>query len=427
MKQSASNPILPDGICMPDVEAHVWEDGRMYLYGSRDICGADYWCAREVHVFSSDNLIDWVDHGVAFTTDDIRWTDAPSIYSPDCAYRDGTYYFYYSMPGGKNGVAVSDKPYGPFTDVGQIQGAEGIDPAVFVDDDGTAYLYWGQNDNIRAAKLKDNMVEIDPETVTQPLRQAEHYFHEGFSLRKIGGKYYAIYTERKRHGKMATSQGYAVSDCPTHGFIYKGTVIDSFHADAETWNNHGSMGCFHGQWYVFYHRSTHGTRFSRQVCAEPLTFDENGDIAEVPMTSSGIAGTLSASLPVSGSCACELHGDARIAGDESCDLRLVLADLSHGDSAVFRYLTFSGENTLILRLRGRGTGRVELEIDGKYYSSTTIEATDTYSEFYEMIPAISGTHTVTLKCYNVYVYANTNNGERDKFVFYLADFRFEKA
>jgi len=426
MKQPASNPLLPDGICMPDAEAHVWADGRIYLYGSMDYCGADYWGAEQVHVYSSDNMIDWVDHGVAFTTADIRWTQTPAIYAPDCMYRDGVYYFYYSMPGGKNGVAKSTCPYGPFEDVGQMQGVQGIDPAVLIDDDGQAYLYWGQNDNIRVAKLRDNMVEIDPDTITQPLTVAEHHYHEGISVRKINGKYYAIYTERTRHGDIPTSQGYAVSDHPMHGFVYKNTVVDSFNADVETWNNHGSMACFRGQWYVFYHRSTHCTRVSRQLWVEPLTFDENGNIAEVPMTSSGAAGTLSAALPITGSCACELYGFARVARDARSQRALVLADLRHGDTAVYRYLAFSGENTLVLRLRGEGTIRVELEIDGRYHDCIIVDASTDYTQVRKVIPAISGVHTVTLRFYNVYSWT-CSNSDRSRAVAFLEEFRFENT
>ena len=178
------NPILAENIFVPDAEAHVWEDGRIYIYGSFDIQGRRAYCSDEYHVYSSDNMVDWTDHGVSFSLKDIDWIDDKdggymALYAPDCAYRDGKYYLYYCIPGGKCGVAYSDKPYGPFTNIGQIEHVEGIDPAVFIDDDGQAYLYWGQFDRVRVAKLKDNMTEIETETAVQPLSVAEHEFHEG--------------------------------------------------------------------------------------------------------------------------------------------------------------------------------------------------------------------------------------------------------
>jgi hypothetical protein len=115
----AHNPILAPDIFIPDVEAHVWEDGRMYLYGSFDIQGKASFCSDVHHVYSSDDMIHWVDHGVVFSLADSTWAkDCGALYAPDCAYRDGWYYLYYCVPDGRNGVAKSQSPTGPFVDVG---------------------------------------------------------------------------------------------------------------------------------------------------------------------------------------------------------------------------------------------------------------------------------------------------------------------
>ena len=199
-RSAAPNPILGSRFFVPDVEAHVWSDGRVYLYGSLDLPGRMEYCSDRYHVFSSDNLTDWVDHGVAFSLQDTAWAkDLGALYAPDCAYRDGTYYLYYCVPDGRCGVAVSFSPYGPFRDIGPIAHVHGIDPAVLLDDDGCAYLYWGQMDGVRAARLKDNLTEIDPETVSQPLSVWEHEFHEGSSVKKIGGKYYYLFRRLKEN------------------------------------------------------------------------------------------------------------------------------------------------------------------------------------------------------------------------------------
>ncbi len=340
------NPLLDDNVFVPDAEAHVREDGRIYLYGSYDIKGADKYCSDRYHVFSSDDMETWVDHGVSFTFPEEWAYDCPYkvLYAPDCAYRNGKYYLYYCIPDGRCGVAVSDRPYGPFEDIGQIKGMQGIDPAVFIDDDGQAYIYWGQFDGVRSAKLNPDMTTIDADSVTQPLSVAEHDFHEGSSVKKINGKYVFVYTDTHRHkdkvgGGMATCLGYAVSDRPQSGFEYRGVIIDNYGCDPGTWNDHGSIECFRGQWYVFYHRSSHGSQFSRRVCAEKISIDENCNIKEVVMTS----GELNADEYIKANRACALTGSAFLGGDG-----MILRSVRPGDTATFRYVSFNGQRKAVI-------------------------------------------------------------------------------
>lgn len=101
---------------------------------------------------------------------------------------------YYSLPEGEMGVAVSSQPYGSFQDLGKVTGVHGIDQSVLQDEDGSFYLYWGQLDCVRAAKLNDDMRSVDESAICQPLTVAEHAMHEGNSVRKRNGKYYYVYT-----------------------------------------------------------------------------------------------------------------------------------------------------------------------------------------------------------------------------------------
>ena len=402
----AHNPILPEHIFVPDVEAHAWGDGRMYLYGSFDIQGEKSFCSPVHHVYSSDDLIHWVDHGVVFSIEDSTWAkDCGVLYAPDCAYRDGWYYLYYCVPDGRCGVAKSQSPTGPFEDVGQIEGVWGIDPAVFIDDDGQAYLYWGQLTWCHVAKLKNNMVEIEQDTICTPLTVEEHEFHEGSSVKKINGKYYYLFADTHRHGDpdrpdgRPSCLGYAVSDHPMHGFTYGGVIIDNFGCDPGVWNNHGSMEQFNGQWYVFYHRSTHGSEFSRHVCIEPICFEKDGSIREIKQTSSGIAPAIKATERIPASLACELSGHVRIAGDPDLEHALVLCEISHGDSATYRYLDFEGENAFSICMRADANCRVELYTDGNYVADFKVRASKTYTTYDASIPALHGRHTLTLKLY----------------------------
>lgn len=395
------NPILPNDTFVPDAEAHVWEDGRIYLYGSFDIQGRMAYCSDRYHVYSSDNMVDWIDHGVSFSIADIDWAGENKhkldLYAPDASYRNGTYYLYYCLSDGRCGVASSKSPCGPFKDVGQIAQVDGIDPAVLIDDDGQAYLYWGQFDRVRVAKLKENMIEIEPDTIIQPLSVGEHEFHEGSSVKKINGKYYYLFTDTHRHGKKATSMGYAVSDHPMHGFQYGGVIIDNFGCDPKTWNNHGSMQCFNGQWYVFYHRSTHACEFSRHVCVEKITINDDGSIDEVQMTSSGIADAINASEIIDACYACELTGNIRIKGDSASERTLVLGDIKSGDSASYRYISFKGEKKINVKMKSDSPCTIELMIDGRHHSTVYADAGADYANVSASFEPLQGKHTLTLR------------------------------
>ena len=404
-----ANPLLPLEHFIPDVEAHVWSDGRIYLYGSTDIAGNGGYCSSDYHVFSSDDLVNWVDHGICLSSSQLTWVDGQvPLYAPDCAYRNGIYYLYYCIPDGRCGVATSPSPTGPFTDVGPIEHVTMIDPAVFIDDDGQAYLYWGQFDGVRVAKLKENMVEIDPESITQPLSVAEHEFHEGSSVKKINGKYYFLYTDTHRHGGRATSMGYAVSDNPMTGFTYGGVIVDNFGCDPQTWNNHGSMECFLGQWYLFYHRSTHSSRSSRHVCIEPITINPDGSINEVKMTTSGAAPALPARDTMTACRACEMSGNVRFEGDGKGNF--VLGQIRHGDTATYRYLDFAGENRFTVTAKADQPLRVEVYIDDWYQASAMVTPESTTGTV--SLPAITDRHTLTLK-----FYGNFTNASVSDFIF----------
>ena len=165
----AQNPIIRDQFSA-DPTARVF-NGRVYLYPSHDILPPedyprkDWFCMADYHVFSSDNLIDWQDHGVIVSQENVPWGNpkAYSMWAPDCVERNGKYYFYFpNAPkegrGFTVGVAISDRPDGGFVPEPEpIKGINGIDPCVLQASDGNAYIFWG---NGRCAKLKENMKEL---------------------------------------------------------------------------------------------------------------------------------------------------------------------------------------------------------------------------------------------------------------------------
>lgn len=358
------NPLLPRQFFTPDVEAHVMPDGRLYLYGSNDLSGNMDYCSQEYRVYSTDDpaLERWVDHGVSFrnaaATPGLPWNPAATLLAPDAAQRDGKYYLYVCANDQSEAVAQGDSPCGPFAGAKRIEGADGIDPAVFVDDDGQAYYLWGQF-SLKGARLNADMTSLDPASITDGLlTEQEHGFHEGSSMRKINGRYYIVFTDISRG--RATCLSYAVADQPLGPYRKGGVIIDNVYCDPETWNNHGSIECFQGRWFVFYHRSSQNSRFSRRVCVEPIAINPDGSIDEVVMTCNGASAPIDAFAPIDASIACRLKGNARALPTPGRPGEETLCHCGGGnwteDWAEYRWLDFGkGASACALALRGQGT------------------------------------------------------------------------
>lgn len=406
------NPILSKEYFVPDGEPRVWEDGRLYIYGSCDKVenqDTEEYCSYEYSVYSTDDLMNWVDHGTSFcskddegNTVDVPWA-TKRLFAPDCIYKEGKYYLYFCMQGNDEGVAVSDRPYGPFMDAVPIEGAhlDAIDPAVFIDDDGQAYYYWGQY-NCRAAKLNSDMKTLDITSINYCLIDEEGFgFHEGPSMRKRKGLYYLIYTDTRR-GK-ATCLSYAVSKSPMGPFEKGGVIIDNDGCDKATWNNHGSIVAFKGQWYIIYHRSVFGSRYVRRACIEPIYFDEKGTIKEVEMTTQGASSPLDARGEIDAYRACLLKGEVVTVQKvlNNGEREEYLASMKEGDIAVYKYLDFKDGLDKIavwISCNENVNGAIEIRIDslkGKKIGLCSFEtdgSIEDFKRFETMIEMTDGIH-----------------------------------
>ena len=343
---TAQNPIIPEAKYNSDPQARTWSmpDGtqRLYVYGSRDE-SSTWYCSHAYDVLSTDDMKSWKLTPDSFLSkgegDQVPYNDE-FLYAPDCFRKDGKYWLFYSQSGGRDveGVAVSDRPEGPFRDGSAIQGANQIDPSVFIDDDGQAYLFFGQF-AAKCARLNPDMRSIDRSTLRDSIiTEAEHHFHEGIQAFKRNGIYYLVYADISRRG-MPTCLGYATSEHVMGPYTYRGVIVDNFGCDPYVWNNHGSVGELNGQWYVFYHRSTNGTEMLRKSCVEPIRFNPDGTIDEVPMTTSGAAGYLDPFTLMPGWRACGLTGHARIVLRKQAG-REILAQIRRRDSALWRDFRF---------------------------------------------------------------------------------------
>lgn len=294
----AQNPFVSDQFTA-DPSARVFGD-RVYVYPSHDIrCpkgqGRPNWfCMEDYHVFSSDNLTDWTDHGVIVKQNEVPWVkkDNYAMWAPDCIYKNGKYYFYFpTFPKDTVtskrftiGVAIADHPAGPFIPHPKpIAGVDGIDPNVFIDKDGQAYLYWSDR-NIYAAKLKDNMLELATEVVILG-ELPEKGLKEGPYMFERNSIYYLTYPHVE---KKIERLEYAIGDNPLGPFKVTGVIMDE--SPTGCWTNHQSMILFKDQWYLFYHHNDYSPKFdkNRSIRVDSLFFNTDGTIKKVIPTLRGV-------------------------------------------------------------------------------------------------------------------------------------------
>jgi beta-xylosidase len=296
------NPFIVDQFTA-DPSARVF-DGRVYVYPSHDIPCTEgrgrigWFCMEDYHVFSSPDLTNWTDHGVMISQNKVKWVDssAYSMWAPDCIFKNGKYYFYFpsrpkdtsSIKGFTIGVAVSDKPEGPFVPQPEpIKNVRGIDPNVFIDKDDQSYLYWSQG-NLYAAKLADNMLDLasEPKTLTN---LPEKGLKEGPYMFERNGIYYLTYPHVEN--KIERLE-YATGDNPLGPFTFKGVIMDE--SPTGCWTNHHSIIEFKKQWYLFYHHNDLSPQFdkNRSVRIDSLFFNDDGTIQKVTPTLRGVGITI---------------------------------------------------------------------------------------------------------------------------------------
>ena len=317
---TVGNPYLPLWEHIPDGEPYVFEDPdnpgkqRVYIYGSHDNIKTDY-CGRDQVVWSApvDNLSQWRYDGVILVVDknakgepfDSAQT-ADVLFAPDVTMTTDstgkkTYYLFPNdQTGGRNGlIAKSDRPNGPFEvcnwnadDPNKVDGIYGFDPAVFVDDDGRVYGYWGFEHSYAAEIDPATMCTVKPGTkivdgmVSGRNEPGKFRFFEASSIRKIKDKYVFIYSRWTEPGEFGLPDtnytlAYAYSDQPLGPWTYGGTIIDgrgrevneqgdTIASGVVSGNTHGSICEVNGQWYVFYHRQAGLDEYARQAMVAPI-------------------------------------------------------------------------------------------------------------------------------------------------------------
>jgi hypothetical protein len=287
---------LMDHIYAADPSARIWpnDPNTLWLYTSHDIPGTNHHATMHgYHVFSTTDLVNWIDHGRVLSIDDVDWAISHA-WAIDAVYRHGKYYLVTCMIEAKTGMfrtglATSDVPQGPFTDIGFIQGVEwGQDPALFIDDDNTPYLYWGSGGRCHAVQLSDDLLSAVPGTKVELTKQLHEVF-EGPWVHKYKGKYYLSYPALAGN-KWPQQIYYAVADKPLGPYTYKGNIIPYFDGQAGT--NHGSIIEFKNKWIAFHHAAivSGGMSEVRNLMADFLHYNPDGTINPIKPDNQSITG-----------------------------------------------------------------------------------------------------------------------------------------
>jgi len=449
MKKQRFNPYLPSWEYIPDAEPYVF-NGRVYIYGSHDRFNGYVYCLNDYVCWSApvDNLADWRYEGVIYrkTDDPLNPDGRMCLYAPDVTVGpDGRYYLYYVLDKVPVvSVAVCDTPAGKYEFYGYVHYPDGtrlgeregdqpqFDPGVLTEGDRT-YLYTGfcaRGDKSRkgamATVLGPDMLTVIEEPVfiapSEPYSKGTgfegHEFFEAPSIRKKGDTYYFIYSSVAMHELC-----YATSNHPTRGFRYGGVIVSNCDLHIDSYkpaekpmfyggNNHGSIVEINGEWYIFYHRHTNGTNFSRQACMEKIKILDDGSIPQVEMTSCG-----SVDEPLAGSgeypayLACNLFcreesvytdfagswmnnqfpkitQDGRD-GDEETGY---IANMKDSATAGFKYFDCRGIKSVKIKVRGycRGEFEVKTSWNGEVLGTIPVEFSNIWTEYSANIRILDG-------------------------------------
>jgi arabinoxylan arabinofuranohydrolase len=294
----ADNPIVQTRYTADP--APMVHEGVCYVYTSHDedVLVRNFFTMNDWRCYSTTDMVNWTDLGSPLSYRDFGWARGDA-WAGQCVYRNGKFYYYVPMnrknAGMAVGVAVSDKPEGPFTDpIGKplvYSGHGDIDPSVFIDDDGQAYLYWG-NPNLYYVKLNEDMISYSGEIHKVPLTTESFgvrtkddrptQYEEGPWLYKRNDLYYLIFAA----GPISEHISYSTSSSPTGPWTFGGIVMPT---QGRAFTNHPGVCDYKGNSYFFYHNGAlpGGGGFNRSVCVEQVEFNDDGTIPTINMTKTG--------------------------------------------------------------------------------------------------------------------------------------------
>lgn len=420
MTSGAKNPIVQT--CYTTDPAPMVHDGTLYVYTGHDEDGADFFWMQEWRVYSTTDMVNWTDHGSPLAIEDFSWGD-DRAWAPQCVERNGKFYFYVPLHSKLSGtmaigVAVGDSPTGPFKDaIGKplVDGSwDYIDPTVFIDDDGQAYLYWG-NPEIYYVKLNSDMVSFDGEVckieqseegfgapgpkVREKEKKYRDNYTEGPWFYKRGGKYYLVYAA----GGVPEHIAYSMSDSPTGPWKYMGEIMPL--CDTGSFTNHSGIADYKGKSYFFYHtgKLPGGGGFARSMAVEPFEYNADGTIPTIMPTEEGApaVGTLNPMKRVEAETMAWSKG---VKTESNAKMGVYVSDIHNGDFVMVAKADFGNKKpkkfgaSVASALRG-GTIEVRMDSeDGELIASLQVPGTGGWEEWrYIKTPVIddvTGVHDI---------------------------------
>ena len=280
--------------------AAIVDGDTLWLYTGHDFAGNQKgYKLKDWLVYSTTDMKTWKEYPVPLKITDFKWATSGDAYAGHVAKKNGNYYWYISTNWTGIGVAVSDKPQGPFKDAlgkplltnkdcfASSHSWACIDPAIFIDDDGQPWIFWG-NGQCYYAKLKDNMIEIDGKI--KQIKFDGMKFTEAPWIHKYEGKYYLTYATG-----FPEKIAYAMADSIEGPYEYKG-ILNEIAGNSNT--NHQAILEFNDKWYFIYHNGglqNGGSSYSRSVCIEEMKYNPDGTIQKIQMSTDGIYGKDSSS------------------------------------------------------------------------------------------------------------------------------------
>lgn len=444
------NPYLPSWEYIPDGEPHIFGD-RLYVFGSHDLYNGYVFCLGDYVCWSApvNDLSDWRYEGVIYrkTDDPMNRDGKMCLYAPDVTQGpDGRYYLYYVLDKvSVVSVAVCDTPAGTYQFYGYVQDAGGnklgerkadqpqFDPGVLTEN-GVTYMYTGfcpRGDKSRkgamATVLGNDMLTIkeEPVIIVPGCEYSEgtgfegHGFFEASSIRKVGDTYYFVYSSIVMHELC-----YATSHHPTMSFTYGGVIVSNSDLHITSYkpaekpmaygaNNHGGMVKIGNDWYIFYHRHTNGTWFSRQGCAEKITILPDGSIPQVELSSCGLnGGPLVGRGYYPAYIVCNLFTEVESVyvndeghfpkvmqdGADGTEEPGYIGNIRNGATAGFKYFDCRGISEIGIYTRGYAHGKVEVRTswDGDVLAEIPIDNSNVWEKYSSSIHIPDGIQALYL-------------------------------